>query len=420
MSVTQESTGRQLYFFVRRPVLAAVISIVVVLLGTFALLGMPVARYPQITPPSVQVSATYPGATAEDVAQAVAAPIEQQLSGLDGLLYYRSSNSSNGVMNLQVYFDIGRDQDIAAVDVQNAITVAEPQLPEEVRRQGLVIKKAQTDILLVASITSADPRYDATYLANYAKLYVVDELKRLNGVGDATVFGGLDFAMTIRLDPDKMAQLGITVGDVRDAVQEQNATNPAGTLGREPSPQTTQLTLPVTTLGRLKTADQFADVIVRAREDGSFVRVRDIGTVELTSQNLDLVGRMNGRPTANILIYLRPGANQLQVKEAFVARMNELAKGFPPGVEVRLAWSRGISPKLPTIVADASGAFRVQVLVFHNDLIGPRDLVASPADGTSFPSFGAAFTVAEAGGQPPRFIVYPALDNPPPAIVGRR
>ncbi|HET9040113.1 MAG TPA: multidrug efflux RND transporter permease subunit [Gemmatimonadales bacterium] len=320
------------YFFIRRPVLAAVISIVIVLLGGFALMQLPVSRYPQITPPSVQVSATYPGATAEDVALAVAAPIEQQLSGLDGLLYYKSSNSSNGVMNLQVYFDFGRDQDLAAVDVQNAIKVAEPQLPEEVRRQGVTIKKAQTDILLVASLTSEDPRYDATYLANYAKLYVVDELKRLNGVGDATVFGGLDFAMTIRLDPDRMAQLGLTVGDVKDAVKEQNATNPAGTLGREPSPPGTELTLPVTALGRLQTAEQFGDIIVRAREDGSFVRVKDIGTVQLTSQNLDLVGRLNGRPTANILIYLRPGANQLQVRKAFETRMRELALGFPTNV----------------------------------------------------------------------------------------
>ena len=331
--MTDRPRGREAtpirYFFIRRPVLAAVISIVIVLLGTFALVQLPVSRYPQITPPSVQISATYPGATAEDVAQAVAAPIEQQLSGLDGLLYYKSSNSSNGVMNLQVYFDIGRNQDLAAVDVQNAIKVAEPQLPEEVRRQGVTIKKAQTDILLVASLTSDDPRFDATYLANYAKLYVVDELKRLNGVGDALVFGGLDFAMTIRLDPDRMAQLGLTVGDVRDAVQEQNATNPAGTLGREPAPPGTELTLPVTALGRLQTADQFANIIVKAREDGSFVRVKDIGTVELTSQNLDLVGRLNGKPTANILIYLRPGANQLQVKDAFVKRMNELALGFP-------------------------------------------------------------------------------------------
>jgi hydrophobe/amphiphile efflux-1 (HAE1) family protein len=321
------------YFFIRRPVLAAVISIVIVLLGGFCLLQLPVARYPQITPPAVQVSAVYPGATAEDVAQAVAAPIEQQLSGLDGLLYYRSSNSSSGIMNLQVYFDISRDPDLAAVDVQNAIKVAEPQLPEEVRRQGVTIRKSQTDILLVASLYSDDPRFDATYLTNYAKLYVVDELKRLNGVGDATAFGGLDFAMTIRLDPDRMAQLGLTVGDVRDAVQEQNATNPAGTLGREPAPPGTEFTLPVTALGRLQTPDQFADIIVRAGEDGSFVRVRDIGTVELTSQNLDLVGRFDGKPTANILIYLRPGANQLQVREAFQQRMEELALGFPAGVK---------------------------------------------------------------------------------------
>jgi hydrophobe/amphiphile efflux-1 (HAE1) family protein len=321
------------YFFIRRPVLAAVISIVVVLLGAFALLQLPVSRYPQITPPAVQVSAVYPGATAEDVAQAVAAPIEQQLSGLDGLLYYRSSNSSSGIMNLQIYFDVGRDPDLAAVDVQNAIKVAEPQLPEEVRRQGVTIQKSQTDILLVASLYSDDPRYDATYLANYAKLYVVDELKRLSGVGNATVFGGLDFAMTIRLDPDRMAQLGLTVGDVRDAVQEQNATNPAGTLGREPAPPGTELTLPVTALGRLQTTDQFADIIVKARGDGSFVRVRDIGTVELTSQNLDLVGRLDGKPTANILLYLRPGANQLEVRDAFQKRMEELALGFPRGVK---------------------------------------------------------------------------------------
>src|SRR5215208_3639988 len=209
MSASAPYTAK--FFFIRRPVLSAVLSIVITLLGVISALTLPIARFPSITPPSVQVTANYPGATAEDVAQAVAAPIEQQLSGLDGLLYYKSSNSSSGVMNLQVYFDIGRDQDLAAVDVQNAIKVAEPQLPEEVRRQGVTIKKAQTDILLVASLTSADPRYDATYLANYAKLYVVDELKRLSGVGDATVFGGLDFAMTIRLDPDRMAQLGLTV-----------------------------------------------------------------------------------------------------------------------------------------------------------------------------------------------------------------
>ncbi|MGH7560283.1 MAG: efflux RND transporter permease subunit [Gemmatimonadales bacterium] len=320
------------YYFIRRPVMAIVISIVITLLGAFAMLRLPVNRYPQITPPSIQVTAVYPGATAEDVAQAVAAPIEQQLGGLDGLLYYRSSNSSAGVMSLSVFFDISRDQDLAAVEVQNAVKLAEPQLPEEVRRNGIVIQKANTDILLVASLISDDPRYDAVYLTNYAKLYLEDELKRLPGVGNAQVFGELEFAMLLSLDPDKMAQLGITVTDVVAAVREQNATNPAGRIGREPAPAGTQLTLPVTTSGRLTDAGQYGDIIVRARPDGSLVRVRDIAAVRLGSRSYESVGRLNGRPTTFMLLYAQPGANYLQVKEAFVARMHELEKAFPQGV----------------------------------------------------------------------------------------
>jgi multidrug efflux pump subunit AcrB len=196
-----------------------------------------VNQYPQITPPLVQVTATYPGATAEDVANAVAAPIEQQLSGLDGLLYYKSANSSDGVMTLSIYFDISRDQDIAAVDVQNAIQVAEPQLPQEVRQQGITITKANSTVLMAVGLSSKDPRYDATYLSNYAKLYLEDELKRISGVGDAKVYGNLEFSMLLSLDPDRMAQLGLTVTDVQDVVLQQNATKPAGRLGREPSPE---------------------------------------------------------------------------------------------------------------------------------------------------------------------------------------
>src|SRR5881396_3073652 len=173
------------YFFIRRSVLAGVISIVITLLGIFAIRLLPVSRYPQITPPAIQVQAVYPGATAQDVAEAVAAPIEQQLSGLQGLLYFRSSNSSDGTMNLSVYFDISRNQDLAAVDVQNQIALAEPQLPQEVVRNGITVKKAQTDILLVGALISDDPRYDTEYLSNYAKIYVEDELKRVPGVGDA-------------------------------------------------------------------------------------------------------------------------------------------------------------------------------------------------------------------------------------------
>ncbi len=323
------------YLFIRRPIFAGVISIVIVLLGGFALYTLPINRYPPITPPSVQVSAVYPGATAEDVASAVAAPIEEQLSGLDGLLYYRSSNASDGTMNLQVYFDLSRDIDLAAVDVQNQVNLAEPQLPQEVVRQGITIQKAQTDILAVISLISKDPRYDATYLNNYARIYIIDEIKRIPGIGDASGIGSNDFSMLLSLDPDRMAQLGLTVADVQAAVQEQNTTNPGGRIGREPAPPGNQLTLPVTTLGRLTESKQFADIIVRANPDGSLVRVKDIGRVTLGAEGYDLVGRVNGVPTAVIRMSLRPGANALDVKAAVVARMNELSRNFPTGV----SWS---------------------------------------------------------------------------------
>ena len=320
------------YLFVRRPVLAGVISIVVALLGFFAMWTLPLNRYPQITPPAVQVTAVYPGASAQDVASAVAAPIEQQLSGLDGLLYYKSSNASDGTMNLSLYFDISRDQDLAAVDVQNAVNVATPQLPAAVRQNGITITKANSDILMVAALTSTDPRYDASYLSNYAKVYLENEIKRVPGVGNARVFGSLDFAMLLSLDPEKMAQLGITVDDVAAAVQRENATKPAGRIGREPAPVGTQLTLPVTTTGRLTTPAEFASIVVRARPDGSIVHVGDIANVHLGSQGYDAVGRLNGKATALFLVYARPGANNLDVKKAVLARMDELSKAFPAGV----------------------------------------------------------------------------------------
>jgi len=331
-----ESSEQVRYFFIRRPVLAAVISIIVTLLGLFAIRLLPISRYPQITPPAVQVQATYPGATAEDVAEAVAAPIEQQLSGLQGLLYYSSANASDGSMSLQIFFDVARSQDLAAVDVQNAVQLAEPQLPDAVRQNGITILKANTDILGVVALTSDNARYDAAYLTNYLKLYVEDEIKRVPGVGNATTFGGLEFSMLIQLDPDRMAQLGVTTGDVAAAVREQNATNPAGRVGREPAPTDVEFTLPVTTLGRLKTPDQFADIVVRAKADGSLIRIRDIGKVVLGSRNYDLAGRLNGAPTSPLLIYLRPGANALEVKQAVVKRMDELSRNFPAGVRYKI------------------------------------------------------------------------------------
>src|SRR5690606_31951658 len=251
---------------------------------------------------------------------------EQQLSGLDGLLYFQSTNSSDGVMSLNVTFDISRDQDLAAVDVQNAIKVAEPLLPEEVRRNGIVVTKAQADILFATALYSDDPRYDAAYLHNYAQLNIEDEIKRLPGVGNAFVFGGLEFSMLVSLDPDKLAQRGLTVSDVAGAIREQNPTNPAGRLGREPAPPGTQFTVPVTTQGRLTTPEEFADVIVRADPDGRLIRVRDVANVALASRNYDQVARLDGKPTTFMLVNLRNGANALDVRDRFEERMDELAQ----------------------------------------------------------------------------------------------
>ncbi|HVZ48979.1 MAG TPA: multidrug efflux RND transporter permease subunit [Gemmatimonadaceae bacterium] len=321
------------YFFIRRPVLAGVISIVLTLLGVFAIRFLPVARYPQITPPGITVTAVYPGATAQDVAEAVAAPIEQQLSGLQGMLYYTSANSSDGSMTLQIAFDVTRSQDLAAVDVQNAVKLAEPQLPDATRQIGVTVVKANTDILAVLALQATDTsRYDAAYLTNYMKLYVEDEIKRVPGVGQATTFGGLVFSMLLQMDPEKMARLGVTVADVSAAVREQNATNPAGRIGREPAPPGTDLTIPVTTLGRLQTPEQFDDIIIRAKPDGSLIRLRDVGRARLASQSYDFAARVNGKPAGFMLIFMRPGANSLQTIDGIRSRMHELEASFPPGL----------------------------------------------------------------------------------------
>ena len=249
------------------------------------------------------MTAVYPGATAEDVAEAVAAPIEQQLSSMDGLLYFKSSNGSDGTMNLSIYFDISRDQDLAAVDVQNQVKLAEPQLPEEVRRQGITVKKSQPDILLMIALTSDDPRYDAEYLSNYSKINLEDEIKRIKGVGDAYTFGQLEFSMLLQLDPDRMAQLGLTVADIQNAVREQNTTNPGGRVGREPSPPGTDLTLPVTTKGRLKTTTEFGNIILRTGRDGAVLRMSDVANVQARRAELRPAGptqRQGERPAPGV------------------------------------------------------------------------------------------------------------------------
>jgi HAE1 family hydrophobic/amphiphilic exporter-1/multidrug efflux pump len=320
------------HFFIDRPIFASVLSIIIVVVGLVSLHALPIAQFPQITPPMVQIEADYPGASAEVVAEAVARPIEVQLPGIDNLLYYDSTSTNDGHMTLRLTFEIGTDVDIAQVQTQNRQRLAEPQLPEEVIRQGVTVKKTSPDLLAVIALSSTDPTHDTIFLSNYALLRVLDNVKRLPGVGDAIIFGGQNYSMRIILDPVRMAQLNITPTEIAAVVRGQNRDFPAGRIGREPTPHGTELTIPVITRGRMSEVKEFEDMIVRAYPDGSMVRMRDVARVELGAQSYDLQGRWNGRPNTFLLTFLAPGANALDTVRRVRQEMDRLAKTFPPGV----------------------------------------------------------------------------------------
>ena len=319
-------------FFVDRPIFATVLSLLIVLVGTLAMVSLPIAQFPPITPPTVRIRATYPGASAETVAQSLAAPIEQQLSGTKNLLYYSSQCTNDGQLVTTATFEIGTDQDLAAVDIQNRVKLAEPKLPQEALRQGIVVQKTSTDMLMVIALQSDDPQLDEVFLSNYATANVVDNLKRVPGAGDVLCFGAKDYSMRVWVEPDRLAQKGMTVADVRAAILEQNGLYAAGRVGQEPSADGVELTLPVTTRGRLETPEEFGEVVLRANSDGSYVRVRDVARVELGSQSYDLFGRLDGKPTTLVIVYLQPGSNALAVKEGIAEALGELASNFPAGV----------------------------------------------------------------------------------------
>ncbi|MDN5880806.1 MAG: efflux RND transporter permease subunit, partial [Nitrosospira sp.] len=320
------------HFFIDRPIFASVLSIVIVVIGLVALRTLPIAQFPQITPPVVQIDADYPGASAEVVAEAVARPIEVQLPGIDNLLYYESTSTNDGHMTMKLTFEIGTDVDIAQVQAQNRQRLAEPQLPDEVIRQGITVKKTSPNLLAVIALSSTDPRHDTVFLSNYALLRILDNVKRLPGVGDATIFGGQNYSMRLILDPVRMAQLDLTPTEIAAVVREQNRDFPAGRVGREPTPQGTELTIPVITRGRMSEVKEFEDMIVRAYPDGSMVRLRDVARVELGAQSYDLEGRWNGKPNTFLLTFLAPGANALETVQRIRQEMDKLAEGFPAGV----------------------------------------------------------------------------------------
>jgi len=320
-------------FFVRRPIVAMVIAILMVIVGGVAMLGLPVAQYPNIVPPQIQVKTTYTGADAITVERSVATPIEQQMSGVKDMLYMQSTNANDGTLLLQVTFDIDSSIDIDQVNTQNKVAQAQPQLPTDVTNYGLTYQQSAGLPLLGISLYSPKGTYDPLFLGNYATINVTDALYRVPGVGQVLVFGTADYAMRIWVKPDKLAKLGITVPDLANAIAAQNNVNPAGRIGADPAPRGQQFTYTVRAQGQLLKPEEFANIVVRLNPDGSTVRLGDIARIELGALTYTQLARYNGKPAAILGVFQTPGSNALTVAEGVRATMENLKTRFPADLD---------------------------------------------------------------------------------------
>ncbi len=364
-------------FFIDRPVFASVVAIVITLAGLVAMRVLPISQYPQIVPPEVVVSANYPGATAETIATTVAAPLEQQINGVERMLYMQSTSTGSGTVSLTVTFDIGTNPDQNAINVNNRVQRALPLLPAEVARQGLTVQKRSTSILQVLTMSSPENRYDTIFISNYALVNVLDELRRVPGVGDAALFGASDYSMRIWLRPDKLAQFNLTPADIAAVVREQNQQFAAGRFGEEPMNRPQVFTYSVTTPSRLVDRTQFEDIIIRAEENGGALRLKDVARVELGALTYGFSGTFNGSPAVPVAVYLQPGANALQVAAAVKETMDKIAKRFPVGLRYDIPFdtTRFVEVSIEEVAITFAEAILLVVLVVFLFLQSVRAMI---------------------------------------------
>src|SRR5882724_9628492 len=326
------------HFFIDRPVFAIVLSLVAMIAGSIAMFTLPIAQYPQIVPPTVTVSATYPGANAETVARTVATPIEEQINSVENMLYMSSQSTNTGNLNLTVTFKVGTNLDVAQVQVQNRVAIAQPQLPPEVQQEGIVVKKASPDITLAIAFFSPNGSHDTLFLSNYVTLQLKDEIARLPGVGDITLFGVRDYSMRLWLDPDKMAARSMTAGDVVNAVREQNVQVAAGIVGGPPLPkESSAFQYTLNAQGRLTDPSEFGDIVVKVGADGRITQMKDIARVELGGADYGTTVNYDGHPAVGLAVFQLPGTNAINTADVIYAKMKELKKHFPPGVDYAIA-----------------------------------------------------------------------------------
>ena len=354
-------------FFINRPIFAAVIAIIITLAGLIASQVLPVAQYPEIAPPTVVITANYPGASAETLALTVAAPIEEQLSGVENLIYFSSTAATNGTLTINCTFEVGSSADKAVIDVNNRVAIALPRLPDVVRQSGVVAQKRSTDILLVIALGSNDPRYDTLFLSNYATINIIDELKRIPGVADVTIFGARDYSMRVWLNPAKMAQLGVTTTDVAQAIATQNNQYAAGKIGAEPAPAGQSLVYTVTARGRLLDPADFGNIVLRSTGPGGALRIRDVARLELGAVSYDAFTNLDGKPTVGIAVFLQSGGNALKVADSVRAGIAKLSQSFPQGVTQLIPFdtTRFVQSSIHEVIITLSeAAFLVLLVVF--------------------------------------------------------